>query len=82
MTNESEQTKPKKKTNGEILHRGLAGRVTLEFYKERGHIIAFRGNKEIFWAEFSEFSKLFNEFEEIVTVRTKKPTITKPNKKL
>jgi hypothetical protein len=77
-----EETKKEVKPKGEILHRGIQGRVTLEFYKDHGHIIAIRGNKEIFWVEFSEFAKLYQEFEEIVIARTKKPSNAKVSKPL
>lgn len=57
----------------EILAKALEGRASLEHYSdERGTIVAFRGNKEIFWVDFYELKKLVEDFTETIKIRVKK----------
>lgn len=65
-------TKPPTENRGEILARRLSGRVTLEKYPKQGTIVAFRGNKEIFWVELSELSEIVADFTEIISLQDKK----------
>ncbi len=64
--------KPQAENRGEILARRLNGRVTLEKYPKQGTIVAFRGNKEIFWVELSQLSEVVADFTEIISLQDKK----------
>lgn len=66
MTDKNEAIK------GEVLESAVAGRVRLEHYKGQGHIVTFRGVKEIFWVDYADLKKAMEKFDEIVNVRTKK----------
>ena len=54
-----------KKTRPELIAHALYGKVRLEKYKERGLVVSFRGNKEIFWMDWDRFEKVFNKFAEV-----------------
>lgn len=66
------------KNKAEILHKMAGGIATLEFYKDKGHIVAFRAKDKIVFFEWSYFKKMFEEFELIVKARTSDSVIKCP----
>lgn len=68
----------KKTEKAEILHRLAGGIASLEFYKDRGHIVAFRSKGAIVFFEWDYFKKIFEEFELIIKARTSDSVIKCP----
>lgn len=68
----------KKKSHGEILHKMAGGMATLEFYKDRGHIVAFRSKGKIIFFEWEYFEKMYEEFQLIIKARTSDSVIKCP----
>lgn len=72
-TKKNTKKTPKPEPTVEILAKALEGRASLEYYSdERGTIVAFRGNSEIFWVDFYELKKLVEDFTEVIKIRIKK----------
>jgi len=66
------------KQHGEILLKMAGGIATLEFYKDRGHIVAFRAKGSIVFFEWDYFVKMFDDFKLIVKARTSDSVIKCP----
>lgn len=68
----------KQTEKGEILHKLAGGIATLEFYKDRGHIVAFRAGSKIVFFEWDYFKKIYEEFALIIKARTSDSVIKCP----
>lgn len=63
--------KPVVDQKAEVLSKMANGHVRLEFYKEKGHVVSVIGSKNIIWFTWEEFQKIYDEFSQIVELRTK-----------
>lgn len=70
MENKAQQ-KPVVDQKAELLCKMANGHVRLEFYKEKGHVVSVIGSKNIIWFTWEEFQKIYDEFSQIVGLRTK-----------
>jgi len=67
-----------KKPRPQLISHALYGKVRLEHYKERGFVVSFKGNKEVFWLDFKRMEKIMEKFAELVKI---KQNLNKKNEK-
>ena len=64
----------KKELASKILKTLLYGRIRLERSPKYGYIVSWRGNKEIFWVQWSKFETIYKTFKDIVELTNKTPS--------
>jgi len=59
----------KKQEKANLISHALYGKVRLEHYKERGFVVSFKGNKEVFWLDWDRLKKIIEKFDELVKIK-------------
>lgn len=67
----TEQKNDEESKKAKILSKLSGGTATLEHYKDRGYIVAFRGTKNIIWYTWDEFMRIVEEFKLIYDATNK-----------